>query len=217
MKLKKYNDFMIKLLLVKPGYALVVKRDINLKKDVDFSKTAKSWFGRNIISYRNQSWYGHNFDKGDILWVQYDENNIFKIGSNRIVDSKEGKNTKWYLDNELTNYWKGSELHETVTILESQGDLEIIKFEDLPENDALIYFYKNIKYDIIKKNKTFYNGERVVNIDWYNSGIKVTTLDKNNREQKPLHIDEDDFLDAEFLHNGKVISESPFEKYKDKD
>ena len=82
MTLNKYNEFINEsrkqeLLVIEPGYVAILNKDINIGKDIDFKKTAKTWFGRNISHVDNYSFNDNNLIKDEIIWIQVDENNVY--------------------------------------------------------------------------------------------------------------------------------------------
>jgi len=218
--LKGYTDFLYEkrktdLINIPAGYAVVINRDIDISKDVDFKKTAETWWGRNVANITNMQQKDSNrkLYKGDILWIQYDKNYVFTM-------NVESSSTLSHPNQLMPTLFKESEIFtefrkEIITILNMSNDVTILKYEKIKskfrdkfETDLKI---EKIKNAIRKDLDVIYNDEIVTNIIKENNIISVSTVDNSNKVTPGYKIKYKNFSLLKFLVNDKLITGSPFD------
>lgn len=202
---------------LRKGDCVVITKDIvDPKKDIDFSRTAKSWWGRNIYSLKNEFKSDFIWKKGNIVMLSVGDDKGYVGG---------GLDNSWYMSPYKLRIDRKNEEYrrEIIDILIDQDMAEIVNYDNLP-NDIREEFEYSIKDDRIRDSKKLLVSGETIGIEkgWYRV-IKYNWLNRNrdngselkvvvNKRPIDFTLTTDEVMDGEFAngHSRIRIDGDPF-------
>lgn len=201
------------LINFKSGDCVVITKSVNTK-DLDFKKTAESWWGRNIYPIKKE--WGLNIGTltpGDVVFISVDNNKCYKI-----VTSSFGQQA-----GELSTYinYLDAEpyIREFLTLLIDGGYASIQSYESLndkfkSEFEARLKLYRmwtarNFKF---KKILVYEDKDEIIDIKRDELGVKLSVVDIETGRQTPsIYIRNRNILSEDIKTiDGEVIDGDPF-------
>jgi len=207
---------------LKKGDCVVITADeVDPRKDIDYSRTAKSWFGRNITSLKNHYKSHNKWYKGNVILIS-------DGGDSGYIGGFSNEGNEWGMSPYKVSISRENEEYrrEMVDILIDQGMAEVVNYEDLPE-DFRKEFESDIKDDRISSSKNLsisgdgigmrgdlnYRKEmyKVIEYKWLNGrkdSVKLKVV--VDTKVSDFVLSKDEVNDAVFMDNGKIIDGDPF-------
>ncbi|CAG7579693.1 MAG: hypothetical protein SLAVMIC_00021 [uncultured marine phage] len=205
------------------GDVVIATQDINAE-DINFKRTAKSWWGKNVASMKNQyKQKGNYFKEGDVLYIYVNRENVYVGGKDR------------ERNNALSTFTMNPTLKdmdfrkELIQIAIDEHKAKVIKYDELDEKTRE-EFETNIKYS--KVSDAIRNGNckmRVPDLHIYltvlnmietgisfrkpNGRLKIDVITEDNKKDT-YYINRDEFKKADFRVDGEdPIDGDPFKGY----
>lgn len=205
------------------GQVIRAKKDINFK-EIDLSKIAKTWWGRNVANIDNMIkkmegvWTeNYKFKKGDVVFISqggslgYIANISKNLGVDDVVKHRINK-----FPSKMGDFRS-----PIIGLLIQEGFCEIVSYEDLNEE-----FRKNFEsgVKIRRINDLLGDGKKVLvirdgiegkNIVYdkisFKSGMFSLNVIEDNRKRETYYFDKEDILtEFNFLSDGGEITGNPF-------
>lgn len=206
---------------LKKGDCVVITADeVDPRKDIDYSRTAKNWFGRNVTSLKNHFKSHNKWYKGNVI--------LISAGDSGYLGGFSNEGNEWGMSPYKLSISRENEEYrrEMVDILVDQGMAEVVNYESIPEDfrkefessikDYRIMYHfldsssKNLSIsgDSIGKKNEWY---KVIEYKWLNSrkdNVKLKVV--IDKKVSDFVLSKDEVNDAMFMDNGKVIDGNPF-------
>jgi len=218
MKAKFVNESLnegrkMDLINFKSGDCVVITKSVNTK-DLNFKKTAETWWGRNIYPIKKE--WGNNIKTlapGDVVFISVNNNKCYKI-----VTSSFGQQT-----GELSTYinYLDSEpyVHEYLTLLIDEGYATIQSYDSLDEKFKFEFETRLKLYRMWtsrsfnwKKSLIYEDNDEIIDIKRDDMGIKLSVVDiKTGRQTPDIYIKNRNILYKNIkTEDGETIDGNPF-------
>lgn len=208
------------------GQVIRAKKDINFK-DIDLSKIAKTWWGRNVANIDNiikkmeGVWIeNYKFKKGDVPFISQGGNLGYIAGISKEIDVDNV--AKYRIDKSPSKI--GDFNSSIFGLLIQEGFCEIVSYEDLSEKFRKGFEYgvkirrinhllkSNDKVFIIRNDVAQIKSPKAIvyeEISSKNGIMSITIIE--NRKKETYYFSEDKIDGIEFITDGGEITGNPFE------
>jgi hypothetical protein len=180
------NRDKLELLPLQAGMVYIINKEIDLKKDINFKKTAKSWFGRNISSGANLMKHNdRGYKAGTILFACVQGQKGYVYGFD--FDTSEGYLSDYYSQ---IDEWR----HEFLTIAFEQNLIDVVPYEETElteEIESLKYsrIWDNVNSKKTRNEISFFNKNEILDIVHEKPRYIISCIDPESRkETEKYHI-----------------------------